>query len=157
VRVCIAEENLMGLSDQPDDVLPEENEATKFVGYNCVACVAAVLHNEMKNTSSFATANLVASKYQIAPSENLLPSRAVAIFVEFAGVKVSPGNPKPWDAGMPDGHYAVFSTGAKRHVVYAYKEGPGHYVYDPQTRTKYAHVSHFTKAGFGPLECYHFT
>jgi len=136
---------------RPDSVSDED---TRYVGYNCVACVAAVLYNET-HAHGGATANSVAARYDIRPNRDLDVTRATAIITDFTGLNPTPGRMHPWDTTAPDGHYAVFCLG-RRHVIYGHR-GPGQlfYLYDPQTEQDQA-SGPLQTAGFGPFQSVHF-
>ena len=142
----------MSLDDRPDSV--QDEAKTIHVGHNCVACVAAVLHNELTPTNLFATANMVARRYNIAPKFNLDPDRAVQIIKDFAKIKTSDGNPEPWQTSSPDGHYAVFCFG-RRHVFYGYREKGGYYLWDPQLEHDWT-LPELAEQVYPPYQCFHF-
>lgn len=140
----------MSILERPDSVLEEQNV---YKGHNCVACVAAVLYNETRN-SGFATANRVAMQWNIAPNTHLPPSRAMMIIHQFTGLTASPGRHKPWDNNSPEGHYAIFCLG-RRHVIYGRRNYNGeYYLYDPQTE-KDQNYSSLLQNGYAPFESYH--
>jgi hypothetical protein len=144
----------MDLPDRPESVL---EGPTRFAGYNCVACVTAVLHNEVRN-GSFAIANLVAARYNIAPKDSLTVNRALEIIRDFTKLVPSHGRMDPWGENAKPGHYAVFCM-ARRHVIYAYRYSDGHspqyYLYDPQSEKDQDWVK-LQAQGFGPFQSFHF-
>jgi hypothetical protein len=136
---------------RPDSVSDED---THYAGYNCVACVAAVLYNETRPRGA-ATANSVAMRYDIRPNRNLDVNRAISIITDFTGLVPTPGRSHPWDPAAPDGHYAVFCLG-RRHVIYGHR-GPGNrfYLYDPQLEQDQDWGTLQT-AGYAPFQSVHF-
>jgi hypothetical protein len=139
--------------DRPDSVLEED---TLHVGHNCVACVGAVLFNEIRTDSpAFMTANLVARRYNIAVKSELKVERAVEIFTGLTGRTTTPGKANPWDINAPAGHYAVFCMGP-RHVIYG-RRGPDGcvFLYDPQLEQERTHADLIAQ-GYSPFQCYHF-
>ena len=142
----------MSTLDRPDSVLEEGR--TLHAGHNCVACVAAVLYNET-NAKGFATANLVARRYQISPSVSLTPERALEIIRDFAKLTPTPGRAHPWESTAPQGHYAVFCMG-RTHVIYGHKQSDtAFYLFDPQTE-RHLDLGQIQRDGFGPFRSYHF-
>jgi len=140
----------MTIDDRPDSVL---EETTRHLGYNCVACVTAVLFNEL-GPSGIATANMVAARFNIAPRYNLDVSRALWIIHDFAKLTPRPGKRNPWDPDAPDGYYAVFCLG-RPHVIFGFRAAPRYYLYDPQVERD-RDLATLIQEGFGPFECFHF-
>jgi hypothetical protein len=140
----------------PESVL-DEDEGTRHVGRNCVACVAAVLFNEIDG-DGFMTPNDVAAQYDIDPRRNLAINRAVEIFTELTGRDPTPGRAKPWDINAPAGHFAVFCriNQDNKHVIYGRRGEDGcYYLWDPQVQRRWT-LTELAAGGYPPYAAYHF-
>jgi hypothetical protein len=131
---------------RPDSVL--DKEPIELPGYSSVACVAAVIHNELK-ARGFLTANRVIAAFSISDNHALGLTSAAQLIEKVSGQRCAPQRSVPWDPGAAPGHYAVFSIG-RPFVVYGRREQSRFYLYDPKTERDWT-LNELQQAGYGPF------
>ena len=123
-------------------------------GYNSVAAVAAVLHNQRSKTRPL-TALQVVQKHNLNPDAQLGLTSALALLQKVLGTAPASGRNHPWEPGARAGHYAVFCVG-RPHALYSHRNGSGHfYLYDPIAQRDWQ-LSELSSAGLAPLVAYLF-
>jgi hypothetical protein len=155
----------MDPNDLPDASVVDR--PTGLTGYDCVAAIAAVLWNETTETSAFATAAQVASRFNLAPNNKRwgsTPRSAISYALEviqtFTGLTANRAAVLPTTPGAKDGSYAVFCLSpSKGHVIYGCRGPSGGYLFDPNRRANHGVVTDVTlrSLGFTSFESYLFT